>query len=175
MQTLCAAQNIAQHHFTDYILAMNSHKHDHNEHAGEELALAAQNALEAKGERWTEMRATVFSVLAGIRTPASAYDVADLVSQKRGKRAAPNSVYRILDLFVENNLASRVETANAYIANAHPDCRHDCIFMICDDCSKVVHVDDDSLSGSLRAIAEKAGFENIRPVMEVRGRCGRCD
>lgn len=154
---------------------MNSHKHDHNEHSGEDLALAAQQALEAKGERWTEMRATVFSVLAAMDKPASAYDVADLVSQKRGKRAAPNSVYRILDLFVDNNLASRVESANAYIANAHPDCMHDCIFMICDDCGKVVHVDNDSLSNDLRAIAGKAGFENIRPVMEVRGSCGHCD
>lgn len=157
------------------MVGMNNDKHDHNEHAGENLALAAQNALEAKGERWTEMRATVFSVLADMTKPASAYDVADLVSQKRGKRAAPNSVYRILDLFVENNLASRVESANAYIANAHPDCIHDCIFMICDDCGKVIHIDDDSLSGGLRAIAGKAGFENIRPVMEVRGSCGHCD
>jgi Fur family zinc uptake transcriptional regulator len=157
------------------MLAMNSHNHNHNEHAGEDLAMAAQKALEAKGERWTEMRATVFSVLADMTKPASAYDVADLVSQKRGKRAAPNSVYRILDLFVDNNLASRVESANAYIANAHPDCMHDCIFMICDDCGKVVHIDDDSLSGSLRAIAGKAGFENVRPVMEVRGSCGHCD
>lgn len=157
------------------MVGMNNYKHDHNEHAGENLALAAQNALEAKGERWTEMRATVFSVLADMTKPASAYDVADLVSQKRGKRAAPNSVYRILDLFVENNLASRVESANAYIANAHPDCIHDCIFMICDDCGKVIHIDDDSLSGGLRAIAGKAGFENIRPVMEVRGSCGHCD
>lgn len=151
-----------------------THNHNHHEHAGADLAVAAQQALEAKGERWTEMRATVFAVLADMKTPASAYDVADMVSQKRGKRAAPNSVYRILDLFVENNLASRVETANAYIANAHPDCVHDCIFMICDACGSVTHLDDDSISGGLRTIASNAGFDNIRPVMEVRGRCAQC-
>jgi Fur family zinc uptake transcriptional regulator len=33
---------------------------------------------------------------------------------------AANSVYRILDLFVGANLARRVESANAYIANDHP-------------------------------------------------------
>ena len=156
-------------------MAMSNHNHhNHREHAGENLALAAQQALEASGERWTDMRATVFSILASMTKPASAYDVADLVSQKRGKRAAPNSVYRILDLFVENNLASRVECAKAYIAHPHPDCQHDCIFMICDGCGSVTHIDDDSLSGGLRDVASKAGFANIRPVIEVRGHCGNC-
>ena len=64
--------------------------------------------------------------------PASAYDIAEAVSKARGKRVAANSVYRILDLFVGTNLARRVESANAYVANAHPGCLHDCIFLICD-------------------------------------------
>ena len=70
-----------------------------------DLADAAQAALTAAGEQWTDMRADIFAVLATFEKPASAYDIADLVSQKRGKRVAPNSVYRILDLFVANNLA----------------------------------------------------------------------
>src|SRR3546814_7371429 len=82
-------------------------------------------------------------VLAGFEKPASAYDIADLVSQRRGKRVAPNSVYRILDLFVNNNLAMRVESANAYIANAHPGCLHDCIFLVCGTCGQATHIDDE--------------------------------
>src|SRR3546814_14333722 len=77
-----------------------------------------------------------------------AYDIADLVSQRRGKRVAPNSVYRILDLFVNNNLAMRVESANAYIANAHPGCVHDCIFLVCGTCGDATPIDDDTLSES---------------------------
>lgn len=149
--------------------------HQHHEHQGEDLAIAAQRKLEQSGERWTEMRATVFAALAGIHKPASAYDIADAVSQKRGKRAAPNSVYRILDLFVDNNLARRVESANAYIANSHPDCLHDCIFMVCDLCGSLVHIDDDTVASHLRDAATKAGFADIRPVIEVRGRCSKCD
>ncbi|WOE75607.1 Fur family transcriptional regulator [Alterisphingorhabdus coralli] len=148
--------------------------HEHREHHGADLTLAAQRKLEQSGERWTEMRATVFAALADISKPASAYDIADAVSQRRGKRAAPNSVYRILDLFVETNLARRVESANAYVANSHPDCLHDCIFMICDKCGSVVHMDDDSVSAQLRDAADKAGFANVRPVIEVRGRCRDC-
>ncbi|MEO6359883.1 MAG: transcriptional repressor, partial [Sphingomicrobium sp.] len=85
------------------------------------------------------------------------------------------SVYRILDLFVGSNLVRRVESANAYVANAHPDCLHDCIFLICDNCGQAVHIDDDSLSGGVRKAAETAGFSAPRPVIEVRGTCGDCE
>ena len=149
-------------------------RHAHHEHSGDELVLAARGALSAAGEQWTEMRESVFRELARHDRPASAYDIADNLSAARGKRVAPNSVYRILDLFVSSNLARRVESANAYVANAHPDCLHDCIFLICDNCGAAVHVDDDALSRDVRAAAEKIGFTAVRPVIEVRGKCADC-
>ncbi len=127
------------------------------------------------GEQWTDMRATVFHALADFTKPASAYDIADAVSKARGKRVAPNSVYRILDLFVNANVAMRVESANAYLVNEHPDCLHDCIFLVCNTCGTATHLDDDGLSGGLRKVAEKAGFNPLRPVIEVRGTCADCD
>ena len=148
--------------------------HHHHEHAGASLAHAAETALVEAGEQWTDMRADIFAVLATFEKPASAYDIADLVSQKRGKRVAPNSVYRILDLFVTTNLARRVESANAYLANSHPGCLHDCIFLICDSCGRATHLDDDGLTGALVEAARKAGFADIRPVVELRGVCADC-
>jgi Fur family transcriptional regulator, zinc uptake regulator len=149
--------------------------HHHHDHASESLTSAAQSALIEAGEQWTDMRADIFDVLSTFVKPASAYDVADLVSQKRGKRVAPNSVYRILDLFVATNLARRVESANAYIANTHPGCMHDCIFLICDVCGTATHLDDDALSSNVRKAAANAGFANVRPVIEVRGTCSNCE
>lgn len=148
--------------------------HHHHEHSGTGLATAAQAALVAAGEQWTGMRADVFAALMGCERPVSAYDIAESVSALRGKRVAANSVYRILDLFVRTNLARRVESANAYLANSHPGCRHDCIFLICDSCGKAVHIDDDSLTGALIAAARKAGFADVRPVVELRGQCAEC-
>ena len=78
-------------------------------------------------------------------------------------------VYRILDLFVRNNLANRIESANAYLVNTHPGCRHDCIFLICDDCGKATHLDDER-DGMLRDAAA-AGFTDVRPWSN----CGLCD
>jgi len=152
-----------------------AHHHHHEAHEGASLMQAAQSSMEKSGEQWTQMRSAVFEALAGFDRPASAYDIADKVSQSQGRRVAANSVYRILDLFVGANLARRVESANAYVANAHPDCLHDCIFLICDTCGQTVHIDDDSLSGGVRQAAKSAGFTAPRPVIEVRGTCGDCE
>ena len=148
--------------------------HDHCEHSGTKLFDAARDALIASGEQWTEMRSDIFEALARRPKPASAYDIAEDVSKLRGKRVAANSVYRILDLFVRTNLARRVESANAYIANSHPGCRHDCIFLICDSCGQAVHIDDDKLTGALVEAARHAGFADVRPVVELRGMCEAC-
>lgn len=153
----------------------DSHGHDHQERSGNALAEAAQNQLERSGEQWTAMRASVFAALAGFDKPVSAYDIADAVSKREGRRIAPNTVYRILDLFVGSNLARRVESQNAYVANAHPDCLHDCIFLVCDNCGQATHLDDDVITRSVRSAARDAGFAPVRPVIEVRGRCGDCD
>lgn len=146
----------------------------HHLHDPAELATAAQATLEKAGEQWTPMRATVFGSLAGFSKPASAYDIADAVSKAEGRRVAANSVYRILDLFVANNLAQRVESANAYVANSHPGCVHDCIFLVCDACGQTTHIDDDSVTRGVRDAAEATGFAPVRPVIEVRGRCTAC-
>jgi Fur family transcriptional regulator, zinc uptake regulator len=156
-------------------MATQTHNHHaHIHHAGDDLTDAARMTLLKAGEQWTDMRASIFAALSGFEKPASAYDIADQVSKTRGKRVAANSVYRILDLFVSANLALRVESANAYMANAHPDCIHDCIFLVCDACGQTTHLDDDRLGNGVREAAKLAGFSPVRPVIEVRGTCADC-
>lgn len=150
-------------------------QHHHHHEAGPALAREAQATLEAAGEQWTDMRAAIFDAIALQEKPASAYDIADMVSSRRGKRVAPNSVYRILDLFVANNLVRRVESSNAFVANSHPGCVHDCIFLICDACGQTTHLDNDAIAHDVRAAAQASGFAPARPVIEVRGRCADCD
>ena len=107
--------------------------------------------------------ASVFDVLR-LDRPASAYDVTEQLSAAQGRRVAANSVYRILDLFVASNLAQRIESANAYIANPHPGCRHDCMFLVCDRCGRATHVDNDAVN--------RTGARR-RPPRGVRARNGR--
>jgi len=148
--------------------------HRHANLNGHALNDAAREVLTAAGEQWTPMRAGVFEALTSFGQPASAYDIAEALSKTEGRRVAANSVYRILDLFVATNLALRIESKNAYLANAHPECRHDCIFLICDACGGTDHVDDDNIANTVRFAAENAGFAPSRPIIEVRGTCKDC-
>ena len=148
--------------------------HNHHEHSGDKLVAEAGAVLTEAGEQWTAMREDVFRSLVAQERPASAYDIAEAVGVARGKRVAANSVYRILDLFVRTNLANRIESANAYLANSHPGCRHDCIFLICDDCGQADHFDDDKLTGALRQAGRDHGYTDVRPVVELRGLCSEC-
>jgi Fur family zinc uptake transcriptional regulator len=148
--------------------------HDHVNRSGAALADAARKTLIAAGEQWTDMRSTVFDALSSFEQPASAYDIAERVGTALGRRIAPNSVYRILDLFVGANLALRVESRNAYLANSHPDCVHDCIFLVCDGCGLTTHLDDEVVASMVRRLAVKDGFVPKRPVIEVHGYCRNC-
>jgi Fur family transcriptional regulator, zinc uptake regulator len=150
-----------------------THTHPHSL-AIEDRQLAARRAFEAAGEQWTPMRATVFDVLLTAPGSIGAYDVADRVSKSLDKRIAPNTVYRILDLFVAHNLVSRIESKNAYLASAHPEHADDCIFLVCDACGMTTHIDNPGVTDGVRAVAVAAGFHPERPVIEVKGRCADC-
>lgn len=139
-----------------------------------ELNEAARTHLIAQGEQWTELRASVFEVVAEDGEPITAYDAADRVSTLSGRRIAVNSVYRILDLFLANNLVKRIESRNAYLANTHPGCLHDCIFLICEACGQIGHLDDDHLAADMRKLAEGAGFSPRQAVLELIGLCDKC-
>lgn len=120
------------------------------------------------------MREAVFAELAGSDQPVSAYQIADNLTAARGKTVAPNSVYRILDVFVEANIALRIESSRAYIANSHPGHGSDCAVLVCEECGGVSHVDDEALSDAVQALAARRGFEPHRPVLEIRGICQDC-
>lgn len=151
-----------------------SHVHALEELTGEQLIEAARRALEASGEQWTSMREAVFVELARFERPTSAYDIADRLSEARGKRVAPNSIYRILDVFVSNGLAVRIESSNAYLVNSHPGHGHDCIFLVCEECGDAAHVDDDAVSQSVRSLIGRQKFRSESPVLEIRGLCRQC-
>ena len=66
--------------------------HTHREHSGDKLITEAEQVLTAAGEQWTQMRADVFEALADHERPASAYDVAEELGKRRGRRGGAHSV-----------------------------------------------------------------------------------
>lgn len=145
------------------------------EPGSEALHAAAELVLKAQGVQWTDLRELVFRVLAETGEPSSAYAIAERVSTAAGRRIAANSIYRILDLYVAHDLAKRIESRNAYVVNRHPACRHDCIFLVCQGCATIQHLDDDRLAHAMRARATEAGFQPTRAVLEILGWCPACE
>ena len=157
---------------------VTDHGHKHHEHEGEDLAVAARRSLEAAGEQWTEMRESIFAALAEIEKPASAYDIADSVSRKRGKRVAPNSVYRILDFLASERLVHRIKTTNKFIACSHISCNHEhkaWQFLICQNCDKVEEVDlEKSILNKITDAIQEVGFQVAGRQFELEGVCSDC-
>ena len=153
------------------VTAIMGHIHANSSHHAD---TAAQSVLEAAGEQWTGMRQAVYAAVQQAARPQSAYEIADAVGQALGRRVAANSIYRILDLFVQHHIVKRIESRNAYIASAHPEADADCIFLVCDRCGDTSHVDDARISAEVRGAATAQGFVPVRPVIEVHGLCATC-
>ena len=148
--------------------------HQHHVHKGESRFRKLPRAADQPRRAVDGMRASVFEALAGFDRPASAYDIAEAVSNKQGRRVAANSVYRILDLFVGANLARRWKAPTPMSPMLIPTACTTDLPDLAYLRLQAVHIDDDALSGGVRKAAASAGFSASRPVIEVRGTCGDC-
>lgn len=114
----------------------------------------------------------IVEALRGVGRPMSAYE---LIEEVRGKGvSAPPTVYRALQRLIEDGLAHRLESLNAFVACDHPHHHGKAVFAICDSCGTVKEFDNPAAVKSLQAWASKNDF-NIRSMtMELRGRCSDC-
>ena len=60
------------------------------------------------------------------------------------------------------------------MATSHPGGLSAWIFLSGVNCGTETHIDDDALTKSVRAAAEHAGVAQVRPVIEVSGKCADC-
>lgn len=103
----------------------------------------------------------------------TAYQVLDAVREQG--ISAPPTVYRALSRLVEEGLAHRVESMNAYVACAHTHHGDSAvIFAICDQCGMVEEIEDPEAIDRLRAAADSEAFTVERMAVEVHGACGDC-
>jgi Fur family zinc uptake transcriptional regulator len=147
--------------------------HDHTRCAADTLAHA--EALCAKrSQRLTPLRRQVLEALSVSHKPLGAYEIMDWMAQT-GPRPAPITVYRALEFLLENGLAHRIESRNAFLACAH---NHDAgalvVFLICDRCGAVGEAPASAVAESLANAAKKAGFRPKMSVIEITGTCSHC-
>ena len=99
---------------------------------------SAMSAAEQKcvqgGIRFTKRRKQVLSVLIEADVALSAYEIAERCNADSDSNMPAMSVYRILDLFQEQNFIHKLEIANKYVCCSHISCSHEhnrSQFLIC--------------------------------------------
>ena len=142
------------------------------------MSAAEQKCIQG-GIRFTKRRKQVLSVLIQADAALSAYEIAERCNAGSDSSMPAMSVYRILDLFQEQNLIHKLDIANKYVCCAHISCSHEhdnSQFLICGSCRHVeeISLSDDAVQ-ALQAAASAAGFDAISPQLEIKGRCSRCE
>lgn len=137
-------------------------------------AEATLAALGRAGFRAGEARRAVVSLLGEQTCCLTAQEIFDLL-RHRGDGVGVASVYRTLDLLVEQRLAQRlqVDPGSARYERLHDagDHHH---HLVCDDCGKVEAFSDNSLELAIDAVAGSVGYTVQGHDVVLRGACGDC-
>ena len=135
-------------------------------------ALAESEALcRAKGVRLTPIRRRVLEVLLGAPKPLGAYDLADVLASQ-GRRMAPITVYRALDFLIEQGLAHRLASRNAYIASTGG--HRIPAFLICEGCGEATEITCPDVADTVRKVLTEQGYQPLSRALEITGRCLHC-
>ena len=147
--------------------------HDHVRCVEQAVARARQ-VCEDRGIRLTALREAVLRVLTGSHKALGAYEVLDLMNEQ-GRRLAPISVYRIIDVLVEAGLVHRLESKNAYFAclSRHGE-EASMVVLLCEGCHRVAEAEAPAAWGAIKAITQDTGFTVSATVLEIQGQCPDC-
>ena len=124
-------------------------------------------------QKLTRNQSLVISALRKVKQPVGAYELLDQLREHGLK--APLQIYRTLDQLIELKIVHRLESLNAWTLCC--DAEHDStpVFAICNDCGNVKEYFDETLSRNIANISEQSGFVADRSIIELHGRCDRCE
>jgi Fur family zinc uptake transcriptional regulator len=141
---------------------------------GDALTDRASRLCRQRGVRFTPQRRRVLGIIAGAGQPLGAYEILAALRQ-RWPKTAPPTVYRALDFLQQQGFVHRLATLQAYVTCEHPGDPHAGQFLICSRCGRVEELVDAAVVSCLDRAASAAGFRPIGEVVEVTGRCCRCE
>lgn len=124
--------------------------------------------------RSTPLRCRVLEVLEEVDRPIGACELMTRLVAMSGRRHAPPTVYRALDFLLEQHLAIRVESRNAFVAAAHSASATRTIFFICNICGTAEQIESPRLQCVIDEDAAILGFHVSKRVVELHGLCARC-
>ncbi|MBX2846876.1 MAG: transcriptional repressor [Acidiferrobacterales bacterium] len=154
---------------------LSSFHGDHDHSGCQKQALSdAKLRCQEKGLKLTKIRQQVLEIVWATHKPLGAYDVLEKL-QDSGHKPAPPTAYRALEFLVSAQLIHRIESLNAYVGCPSPNESHQSQFYICKTCGHVAELSNQDVANALSADAEKLGFSNQEPIIEIHGICADCE
>lgn len=135
---------------------------------------AAQHWCLARGEKLTDIRRDVLSLLLSHGHSMKAYDILSELQQSR-PTAAPPTVYRALDFLLQVGLIHRLDSLNAFVAC--PEfalTHHHGVLLVCENCHGVTEIADAPWMSHLTDAVAALGFAPGHQELEIKGLCSAC-
>lgn len=146
--------------------------HDHLQCIDQALS-KARLLCQRQRARLTPVRERVLELIWQSHKPLGAYQILERLAQD-GFNSAPPTVYRALEFLLEQGLAHRITSLNAFIGCCHPEhCNQGC-FLICRKCGSAQELALDALSSQLKQIAAAENFLLEAQILELSGLCPDC-
>lgn len=146
--------------------------HDHRACQSDAMAWA-ERLCARRGARLTDTRRRVLELIWQGHSAVKAYDIIDRFSTDGGATRPP-TVYRALDFLLEQGLIHKIESLNAFVGCARHSEGHECQFLVCSNCARVIELDSPAARAVLAKEAEKSGFDVARQTIEIHGLCEAC-
>jgi Fur family zinc uptake transcriptional regulator len=146
--------------------------HDHASCVAQALK-NAETYCQQQGLRLTKLRHQVLELIWANHQPVGAYELLEQLTHE-GRKAAPPTVYRALDFLMENGLAHRISSLNAYVGCSHAGHDHTAQFLICEACGQVAELDDARIGSVITKDAKQLGFSVAQWSLEITGICDQC-
>ncbi|MEH6470129.1 MAG: Fur family transcriptional regulator [Halopseudomonas sp.] len=146
--------------------------HDHHQCIDQALN-KAKTLCKEHCARLTPVRERVLELIWQSHKPLGAYQILEQLARD-GFNSAPPTVYRALEFLLEQGLAHRIASLNAFIGCAHPERRHQGYFLICRHCGSAQELPAETLTKPLKQHAQAQGFKVESETVELSGLCPNC-
>ena len=116
-----------------------------------------------------ELDDEVAEIVRRSHNPLSAYDIVTQFAKRR-ERVVPTQVYRCLDRLMDCGAIRRIESLRAFCGGGD---EHDAI-AYCEKCGAHSTIMVEEAWDSIEQAARDHGYGELKPIIEVRGRCRNC-
>ena len=147
------------------------HLHTSSSSDTKSFMVQSEAVCRANGARLTPIRRRVLEALNAAERPLGAYDLVEVLALQ-GRRLSPITVYRALDFLIEQGLAYRIASRNAYVANSSS--RETTAFLICEECGDANEVASPEVADTVLKVLKAKGYQPRVRILEITGRCAAC-